>query len=281
MRYAHCLLLFGFTVGVTLIASSLHAQTTGSAFGGISTNSGLFGSRTIGQGVNGPGAAFGGTPGNRVEQVQAGAGEVQGSERFVRDSRDPGAFVGADSADSANFFGQTQGGFAGSGLEQFLGRAAQRDFQNEGSANLGRRAPLRPSLSLGFDVSGPSAAVVSTQMTQRLAKLPNLQELTPVTVAIEGRTAILRGRVATQHDRQMLAQIVLLEPGVSAVRNELQLPVPKSAPLPAPPMSPAKELAADNVTPIPPPIPEGVSLEGPTLTKPAGPIAPTAPSFDE
>ena len=273
-------------LGVFAMACDVNAQQSGSAFGGINTSSGLFGSRNLGQGISGGGgSAFGGTPGNLVEQAQAGAGEVQGGERFTRDGRQAGQFVGADSGDAANFFGQSQG-FAGSGLEQLLGRAAQRDFQNQGNAAGSSRAPLRPALMLGFQLIPPAQGVVSDRMSQRLMKLPNLEILEAVSVSMADRTAILRGRVATEHDRRMIAQIALLEPGVSNVQNELQVgsqtqPASESPAFdPFAPFGPSPG-ADDNVRPIPPPIPDDAPATVRPGSVPGAPVAPTAPSADD
>jgi osmotically-inducible protein OsmY len=231
---------------VSTITTAAFAQRTGSAFSGTTTSTGMFGSRSLGQGIGASGSNFSGSPGNMVQEAQAGAGQVEGGERYLRDSRQPGQFVGADSADTSAFYSQMQGNQGGSGLQELLRGAAQREFQNQDGGG-GSRNPLRPRLTLGFRPE-INYAQVSTQMTTRLAKLPNLAILDPVTVSIAGRTAILRGRVATEHDRQMVAQIALLEPGVSAVQNDLRIgqpvpprrPTPKSAPadLPAPPAAP-------------------------------------------
>ena len=228
------------------------------AFSGSTTSSGMFGSRSLGQGISGGGSsAFGGTPGNMVEQAQSGAGQVQGGERFTREGRDAAAFVGADSGDSANFFGQTQG-LAGSGLEQFLSRAAQRDFQNQAGAGGSSSAPLRPALSLGFSPPVISSAVFNARISDRLSRLPNLEILEPVSVGLSDRTAILQGRVASERDREMIAQLLMLEPGVSAVQNDLQVGAPNLPPTPVAPKSvdSAVDSAGPTATPIPPPIPD-------------------------
>ena len=42
-----------------------------------------------------------------------------------------------------------------------------------------------------------------------------------VTVSMEGSTAVLTGTVATEHARDVLESLAMLEPGIAAVRNEL------------------------------------------------------------
>ncbi len=261
-------------------------------FGGGNSSSGLFGSRSLGGGISGGGgSAFGGsgfgTPGNAVEQAQSGAGEVQGGERFTRDGRQAGAFVGADSADATDVFGGQMQGFQGSGLEQLLGAAAGRNFRNQGSTGGSSATPMRAALSLGFTPARPTATALTTQMSQRMSKLPNLNIDSPITIAMEGRTAILRGRVATAHDRTMVEQLALLEPGVSKVRNELQYPGQPAAAKTASPVVEEVDVG-DIAPPTAPRIPleespsEEIPLPLPTerVGAPA-PAAPTAPLFDD
>jgi hypothetical protein len=215
-------------VAVLMLAALASAQQRGSAFSGTTTSTGMFGSRSLGQGIGARGSNFTGSPGNMVEQAQAGAGQVEGGERYLRDSRQPGQFVGADSADTSAFYSQMQGNQGNSGLEELLRGAAQREFQNQNQGSASRNA-LRPRLTLGFQREIPVTRII-TQMTTRFAKLPSLGVLEPVTVSLVGRTAVLRGRVATDHDRLMAAQIALLEPGVSAVQNDLQVGTPRPQP---------------------------------------------------
>lgn len=251
---------------VFLCAAAAHAQLSGNAFSGTTTSSGLFGGRSLGQGVNPRSRNFLGTSSNQVEQAQTGAGEVTGGERFLRENRGPGAFVGADSGDASNFFSQLQGsGFIDSGLDQFARNRAQQFQGNQNQRTA--RTPLRPRLSLGFSYNGRSQTRVTGSIQTRLAKLRQLDTLEPVTVAMDSQTAVLRGRVANEHDRELVARIVLLEPGVRQVRNELAVGPPRPEPLP-----PAKDLPleAPHSAPAPAPPVAPVPVEPP-------PVAPKAP----
>jgi osmotically-inducible protein OsmY len=242
-----------------------------------STSSGLFGSRSLGQGTTSrSGSSFGGSgasaaPGNAVEQAQADAGQASGDERFIRENRQPGAFVGADTADTTTFFGQSQGA-ALSGLEQFASAAAQRDFQNQNS-NSNSRIQLRPKLVLGFRPPAAASRDIRVRFSQRLAKLPQLEILENVEVAIVGRTAVLRGRVATDYDRQMIAQIASLEPGVAVVQNDLQV-------------GQANSQQQSDVLPLaeqaPMSLPKSAAIDTPAMNQPelAAPPPPRAPQAD-
>jgi osmotically-inducible protein OsmY len=64
-------------------------------------------------------------------------------------------------------------------------------------------------------------------LTALLDKSKDIHKRSPLSVTLEGDTAVIRGRVATEHDRDLAAAIIRLEPGVGQVRNEL---VVESAP---------------------------------------------------
>jgi len=97
-------------------------------------------------------------------------------------------------------------------------QAATSPAAGEPGAALTEPAPV--STQIGFRPkelgSGPARAV--TQLIQHLGEI---EKVTPVTVTMQGDTAVLRGRVATEHDRALAERIALLEPGIWYVRNEL------------------------------------------------------------
>jgi len=49
-------------------------------------------------------------------------------------------------------------------------------------------------------------------------------------VTIEGETAVLRGVVATEHDRRIAEQVARLEPGIRRVENLLTVAPPAASP---------------------------------------------------
>jgi len=64
-------------------------------------------------------------------------------------------------------------------------------------------------------------------LTALLARTPRIARLSPISVTMESDTAVLRGQVRTQRDRQLAEDLVRLEPGVWEVRNELMVVEPK------------------------------------------------------
>ena len=98
-----------------------------------------------------------------------------------------------------------------------------------------QRRPLRMPLSLGAETYEAAAAFVAAARTpaayesrvqQRMANNPQVRSMGQVTVTLEGQTAVLQGSVRSEHDRQVLGKMLLLEPGIADVRNELLVGVP-------------------------------------------------------
>jgi hypothetical protein len=166
-----------------------------------------------------------------------------GMARFFRENRDRSSFVGRDRRDVQGFVGMTQAENVGP-IESATGnlRIQQSPEVNRRmrEPTTSRPAPYRPRLSLGFNAPRPAA--LEKALAGRLDRSLGSRLQAPVGVRLEGRTAILEGEVASEHDRALAAQLMLLEPGVSRVENRLQVagsspPIapPKPAQVPEPP----------------------------------------------
>jgi osmotically-inducible protein OsmY len=211
---------------------------------GGTTSSGMFGSRTVGQGssLGSLGSrSFGGTGGLGQGGSAAGAsqqlgqlGTMQGGvntgSRFLRQNVQAGDFVGMDAQSMAEFVGRVGAGQAGNprfqaGISrQNAGRGANGRPPQAGARGGGTQTQLRTTIRLGFDRSGSASTGVNTKLRTRLAESSGIQFLSSVEVAMDGRTATLRGVVATEHDRALAEQLARLEPGIWKVRNDLLLP---------------------------------------------------------
>ncbi len=205
-----------------------------------------------------------------------------GSDRFMRENRQPGAFVGTTAADAQNFLGAIQAGAnAGRGFGMGGPRAGQGGRRGDpnrgqGSGRRGRRAAdLRISLHAAFDYPKASAGQVGLMMTRRLDKSLGVLGGSELDVEIRDGTAILRGVIATDHDRRVAERIVRLEPGVWRVKNELT--VPETVPKPSPAQQPAQQPAA--IEPQPPAEPDKgtrIELKLPAASDPEAEPAPSS-----
>lgn len=187
----------------------------GGGAGGGGGGSGTFGSRSMGASQS-PGSR---SLSGRTTQ-NANAGQVSGNERFLRQNRQGGRnFVGSDTGDLNNFLSGLAGQQAGrSGLG--AGRNGQSQGDNAGQESR-QRLPVR--VVVAFDYSAVAPTQLSTTLGRRLTRSKMLRSLSPVRVEVTGRTAILRGVVATEHDREVAEQVALLEVGISEVQNELKV----------------------------------------------------------
>ena len=125
--------------------------------------------------------------------------------------------------------GMYGGGMYGGGMPDagFAGRQSQSN------------APaIRTQWNTDFTSTPPSAQKLSSSMTQRLARLPAIHWSTPGQVVIHGRTAVLRGVVATAHDRDLAEQVVRLEPGIEQVQNLLVVAANSTKPAKQPEAAP-------------------------------------------
>ena len=167
---------------------------------------------------------------------------VQGPQMMsgeeLRATRDPGQLVGGNVQGVGNQRGQADA--AGQAAQQAAGRAGGRggfnqfnQMFNSGMMNsmLNQRQQLRMPMTLGFTLaSRPSAADVGSRVQTRLTKIPQLRKFGRMTVEMDGRVAVLQGQVTSEDERDLVARVVLLEPGISDVRNELQVATAAAAP---------------------------------------------------
>jgi hypothetical protein len=86
-----------------------------------------------------------------------------------------------------------------------------------------------PQLSMGSGPLPPASDAGAT-LSALLERSRQIQKRSPISVTVKDYTAILRGRVATEHDRSLAAALLLLEPGIWEVQNELVVESPPPVP---------------------------------------------------
>lgn len=216
----------------------------------LSTQSGAFGTRSFGGGVSGS---------SDRNQALSQTGQVSAEGAIQRQE---GGFVGASSSNMANIRSAqasglgTTGGFGttsglGTGLSTFgvggLGSTGLGTFGTGYGSTFGRtgyggafggqqnaqnlnnqtqtRGNLRIPLRLGFarPRSVATASAASLRLAERLKKIRQVEAVGEIAVSSVGRTVVLRGTVATEQARSLAERVALLEPGVSEVRNELEV----------------------------------------------------------
>ena len=165
------------------------------------------------------------------------AGQIQGSERFIRGNRQPGEFVGAggdSSGGTGGFVGSQMAGAGTTGSQGMQGLSSLAKLfggqSNQSAKN--SRDSVRARVRLGFKVVRPVATDVVPRLQLQLGKIIQPRSSSPIQIEVEKGTATLRGAVASAHDRAIAERLVLLEGGIWKVKNELTVSEAESPPSP-------------------------------------------------
>jgi hypothetical protein len=245
----------------------LHARCYAQANRG-STTSGMFGNTTLGStgGASPQGLGSGMTQGMGGNSQQGGSGAGGQSQMGMQSQMVTGGgpvnlqaggqtgFVGISSRNNQQAFNASGQGAMGNQNFNALRQLATTQRQNQFNAQQAQKAnrttaqaqaQFRVPLRLGFQPAVASTAPLP-KVQNSIAKVPGLTKLGPVEATLEGTTAVLRGRVATEADRQLAEGLARLEPGIGAVRNELVVgsAAASTGTLPAPGTLPAATLPA-------------------------------------
>ncbi len=198
---------------VVLVASSLGLPAFGQGRVASGTGNQAF---NVGGGGQGPSGA------GDIGSV----GQQDTNARYMRDNRQ-GAFVGADAGDTS-FVGAAS---AGTSQARNVRRGGGgRTNVNQGGGRGRQRNEVRVVLQLGFTPPKPASiaprrapAQVASRLAGRMERSSWIQNRSPLKVQIDEGIATLQGVVSTEHDRVLAERLVLLEPGIRTVTNELQI----------------------------------------------------------
>jgi hypothetical protein len=193
----------GATAGSASSLSSAQGYGLDSRFTGSGFNRYTTGSSAMGQTTAGAGAATAGAFG------QSATGSSQSSR-----------FGNLGSMGSMGGYGAMGGYGMGSmmGMRNMYGSGMQ-------STNQQQKGKVRTHMRLGFAPRATTASVgtVSTRFSGVVKRVLDREDVGggQVTVSMEGSTAVLVGTVGSEHARDVLEHLAMLEPGIAAVRNEL------------------------------------------------------------
>jgi hypothetical protein len=110
--------------------------------------------------------------------------------------------------------GMGMGGMGGRGLNSQFGQ--QNSGQNQ-------RANIRATVKVRFPYTRPPVARVNQTVMARWNRIPLPEKFNGVSLNFEDGVATLTGQVATPEDKRMAEKLILLEPGVSSVQNQLEV----------------------------------------------------------
>ncbi len=132
------------------------------------------------------------------------------------------SFVGRDAADMQSTFMQSNS--ASTQFFKNMNRQMSRRNRRQQTATTTTENPpqkMRVQVHTAFDTPRPTSNVVAATLQTRLAKILADHHMTQPTVTVQDGTAVISGAAASDSERQVIAQLVALEPGVREVRNEM------------------------------------------------------------
>jgi osmotically-inducible protein OsmY len=96
----------------------------------------------------------------------------------------------------------------------------------QGNQATSNTTSIRTQLVVAFDrpsADGERTRQISESLSKRLSSLPGIHWSRSAQIEIQGRTAILRGVVATAHDRDLAERVLRLESAIDQVQNQLEV----------------------------------------------------------
>lgn len=241
-------------------------------------SSGMFGNRSTGSGVSRLQSNFRG--GGATGQGRfAGMGLADATQGFTVGGRREGLVGGTDVQNfmgglaSGMAMGGLQGGGRGGFQQQGRGGRGNQQQNNQGRNGRGRQQQrqVRTVLEMGFSMPPRNQSAIATTVAGRLAQSRGVDALSPVTVTMNGRVAVLQGVVPTDHARNLAEQLALLEPGVSTVQNDLTIAEESSESSESASATAVPPAAARPSTAVPPTVAPPTASPPPAASSPSGP----------
>lgn len=163
------------------------------------------------------------------------AGSLSGAERFLRSNRKGKSFVGT-TPETTGFVGAAQAeGASGPAINNINANRAQLSptLLNPPRPPARKTGIYEPRLTPAFRVPNTGSVVSSESLSKLIEQVDSEERFSEARVVLTDRTAVLTGRVSDPRDRELLEDLLKLEPGVEIVQNELvveQRPAPPGSP---------------------------------------------------
>ena len=112
------------------------------------------------------------------------------------------------------------GGMSG-GMGGMNSRGTTGQFGQQNSSQ--NQRTIRATVKVRFPYTRPAAAQVSQTVVARWNRIPLPEKFNGVNLEFVNGVATLTGKVATAEEKRMAEKLILLEPGVSVVQNQLEV----------------------------------------------------------
>jgi BON domain len=199
--------------------------SSGSTFGAAS-GSGFGNTGTTGGAANGlvgmsGGGMYGGT-GSGIARAGGAGGSYSSSQYGNR---------GGQSSQYSQYGGAGGRGAQGGGRR---GSTSQTSTGQPGQGGAGglnaQQAWYEPRIEVGFMISTPAATSIQTSVIKPFQAPALAPRFGSVKASVQGSTVVLQGTVNSEEDRQLAAQMTMLEPAVFAVQNDIRVASPPANP---------------------------------------------------
>lgn len=164
---------------------------------------------------------------NQSNQDQARLQGFQQQGQLTSDAaitRDPNNFVGGN---SDNFLDGNQNQNPNQNPNQNLGRAnsniqgrSQNQNRNRNNTNRNTSGMIRSHISFNYQDLQSPVSYINPKIPKTIRRIPGLEN-SSITVEMFGKTATITGIVSNQKEKELIARLILLEPGISRIINEL------------------------------------------------------------
>ncbi len=203
-----------------------------SGFGGSGFGNSGFGGGGFGSGLGNSGSGMGGFGNNGF-----GGGSAFGNSGFGNSGYGGGYgstqnFIGRDAGDMMATFGQMNRNMQS--MNNTMNRSMNRGNSRRSSSGNKRTAqgdapPVRVEVKVTFNPPRPTADQMTATIRNRLGKILADRKIAQPTFIMEGDTAVVGGVAASEGDRDLISQLLAIEPGVRNVRNEMTINPPAGA----------------------------------------------------
>jgi hypothetical protein len=166
----------------------------------------------------------------------SGAGQsMYGGRTYGSVTSASGSSMAGSTANGGRSTTSTSSSTSGRGGQSGSSSTRRRTSNTSGSgAAKQQQVWFEPRMEVGFEVVAPEKSAVALHVSTSLGSSKPGSRFGDVRVLVDGETAILRGVVVSQNDRQLAEQIALLEPSIAKVHNELTVRKRATAPAGSP-----------------------------------------------
>lgn len=171
-----------------------------------------------------PGGGMFGTAPSQMTNSVGSTSTVSGpAARFLRGNRSAKDFVGNEG--TKKFVGaiQADGTFVRPAAADAIERRVPEVLLNPPRQPIPATRMYEPKLSIGFQSQSRTDSDISANLQNQMNRLNQRDPSVQVTTTVEGATVRLEGQVPSEEQRALIEQMMLFEPGISAVQNDLKV----------------------------------------------------------